>query len=240
MGRRRHISCSMRKIQVLPRCSFENGLKQSDPHPFLEPEQQLSVIVPMQKEPASIIPSLLTLQPLRTEGHEVILVDRGSRDDSVELARELVDQVVEGSRMRARQMNLGAQHAWGDTLLFLHAGCLLPEQAGKLIFSALESGKYQWGCFDIRLSGHQPFLRIVERAMSWRSRLTGVAAGRQGMFIRRTLFEQVGGFPDIPLQEDVFMCKQLKQIGRPVFLRPPVVTSSRQPDQYRVVATALN
>ncbi len=192
---------------------------------YREPEQQISVIIPALNASAHIIPTLLTLQPLRVEGHEVILVDGGSSDDTVELARELVDQIVEGPRGRARQMNLGAQHAWGDTLLFLHAGCLLPDYADQLILSALEENR-KWGCFDIRLSGRQRLLRIMEQVISWRARLTGIPAGSQGLFMRRALYEKLGGFPDIPVQEDIAMSKRLRQAGRPVFLNPPLMAYS--------------
>jgi len=204
---------------------------------YRDPEQQISVIIPALNESSRIIPTLLTLQPLRAEGHEVILVDGGSRDDTVELARELVDQVIEGVSGRARQMNVGARHAWGETLLFLHADCLLPDHADQLIFSALENR--EWGCFDLRLSGHQRMLRIVERVMSWRSRLTGIPTGRQGLFMRRALYEQVGGFPDIAVQEDIVMSRHLRRIGRPLILSRPLMTSSRRLERQGIVFVAL-
>ncbi len=229
----------MRKLRVLPRCSpRESRLKQPlSTRSYREPALQLSIIIPALNESARIIPALLTLQPRRAEGHEVILVDGGSSDNTVELAQELVDQIVEGPGRCAGQMNLGAQHAWGETLLFLHADCLLPDHADQLIFSALENRA--WGCFEVRLSGHLRILRIVERVMSWRSRLTGIAIGRQGLFMRRTVYEQVGGFPDIPLQEDIAMSKRLKQKGRPVFPNRPLIISSRHLERQGIVFTAL-
>ncbi len=239
MRLRRYKTRSVLKLRVLPRRSTqETGSEQLlSTSVYLDPEQQLSVIIPALNESARIVPTLLTLQPLRAEGHEVILVDGGSNDDTVELARELVDQIIEGPPGRARQMNLGAQHAWGETLLFLHADSLLPDHAAQLIFSALENR--EWGCFEVRLSGHQRLLRLVERAMSWRSRLTGIATGKQGLFMRRALFEQVGGYPDIPLQEDIAMNKCLRQRGRPVFPHRPLITSSRKLEQQGIVFTTL-
>ncbi|HHL44986.1 MAG TPA: glycosyltransferase [Gammaproteobacteria bacterium] len=229
----------MCKLRVLPRGLPEKtALEQSIPAScYRDPEQQISIIIPALNESARIIPTLLTLQPLRAEGHEVVLVDAGSRDNTLELARELVDQVIEGESGRARLMNLGAQHAWGETLLFLHADCLLPDHADQLIFSALENR--DWGCFDLRFSGRQRMLRIVERVMSWRSRLTGIPTGRQGLFMRRALYERVGGFPDIPVQEDIAMSRRLRQIGRPLFLNRPLMTSSRRLEQRGIVFAAL-
>ncbi len=223
--RRRNRPRSMRKIQVLPRRpGGANGEPMPAPTVILEPEEQLSIIVLAPNESAHIVPTLLTLQPLRTAGHEVIVVDGGGREDTAGLAAELADQVIEGPYGGAAGMNLGARHAWGGTLLFLHAGCLLPDHADKLILSALADKKHQWGGFHVAFPGSHPLLRGVAHIVSWRSRLAGTVAVEQGLFVRRTLYERIGGFSaGLPWRKAV-ICRRLREAGRPLFLRQPVVS----------------
>ena len=115
----------------------------------------------------------------------------------------LVDRIISTRRGRASQMNAGAAVCTGGVLLFLHADCTLPEQADLSILNGLASSRRRWGRFDVRLSGAATMLRVVERAMNLRSRLTGICTGDQGLFVERALFEQSGGFPAIVLMEDV-------------------------------------
>jgi rSAM/selenodomain-associated transferase 2 len=197
----------------------------------------LSVIVPTWNEASTIGRALRALQVLRHAGHDLIVVDGGSRDDTVLLARPWADRVVRSEPGRARQMNAGARRAAGDVLLFVHADTLLPEDADQLIARALQTSGRAWGRFDVRLSGAHPVLRLVERLMNWRSRLTGIATGDQAMFVRRDLFEAAGGFPEIPLMEDIAISRRLKKHGRPVCLKQRVLTSSRRWEEQGVVRT---
>ncbi len=217
----------MRRIRVLPRRRDGSGQYQMLPAaPFRDPSRQLSIIVPALNDSACIVPTLLTLQPLRAEGHEVILVDGGSSDDTVELARELVDQVIEGAPGRTRQMNLGALHAWGETLLFLRPGSLLPDSADRQIFSALEGG--EWGCFNVRPAGNGPLLRMMGIFASWSVRIAGIPAGEHGLFLRRELYERLGGFPEQPSAEGPSIGSCLRQAGRPVFPRGVLLTTGQR------------
>ena len=204
---------------------------------YLEPRQQLSVIIPTLNESSQIVRTLMALQPLRQGGHEVILVDGGSRDDTPALAEGLVDQVLFSEPGRARQMNLGARHAWGDTLLFLHADTLIPFDLIAQISQAL--AEHQWGFFHVRMSGHHPMLRLVAGLMNLRSCLSGIGTGDQAIFITRSLFEQVGGFAPIPLMEDLEFCKRLRRKGRPACIRSPVTTSSRRWESQGLIRTVL-
>jgi rSAM/selenodomain-associated transferase 2 len=199
---------------------------------------KLSVIVPALDEAAAIAATLAPLQAWRAAGHEVLLVDGGSRDGTPELAAALVDRTIVTAPGRARQMNAGALAATGDGLLFLHADTQLPADAERSIVAAFAAGRV-WGRFDVRLSGRQPLLRVVERLMNWRSRLTGIATGDQAIFVRRGDFAAVGGFPDIPLMEDVALSRALRRRGRPVCLRGPAVTSSRRWEANGVLRTVL-
>jgi len=197
---------------------------------------QLSVVIPALNEAAYIADTLQQLQALRARGHEVILVDGGSEDDTLQRAAALVDRCLSAPAGRARQMNAGAAAARGDILWFLHADTRVPPAAAQAILATC--GKTDcWGRCDVRLSGRQPLLRLVERLMNLRSRVTGIATGDQAMFVTRAWFDRVGGFPEQPLMEDIELSKRLRRIQRPLCLRHKVVTSSRRWEQQGIVRT---
>ncbi len=200
---------------------------------------RLSIIIPALNEAAGIAATLEPLQLLRACGHEVIVVDGGSSDGTVELAAPLCDQVLTAERGRARQMNAGARAAGGEVLLFLHADTLLPSDADRLILEGLARSGRGWGRFDVRLSGRHSLLRLTAWLMSGRSRLTGIATGDQAIFVQRDRFEAVGGFPDIPLMEDLALSRALRRRGRPLCLRQRVTTSSRRWEERGIVRTIL-
>ncbi|WP_116473026.1 TIGR04283 family arsenosugar biosynthesis glycosyltransferase [Zobellella maritima] len=187
----------------------------------------LSIIIPMLNE-APDLPGLLARLPLRDCHCEVLLVDGGSRDDSVTIARQAGFRVLESERGRARQMNAGATAASGELLLFLHADTILPPMAVQAVQSALADGQHQWGRFDVHISGRHPMLAVIGGLMNLRSRLTGIATGDQAMFVTRAAFEQVAGFPDQPLMEDVELSKRLKRLSPPACLKLKVSTSGRR------------
>lgn len=196
----------------------------------------LSVVVPVLNEGATIQTTLQTLQPWSAAGHEVIVVDGGSADDTVALARPLATAVLNAPKGRARQMNAGAAHAQGTVLLFLHADTRLPPGALESVQSAVVSGAV-WGRFDVRISGRAGMLRVVSTLMNWRSRWTGIATGDQAIFVRRDVFEQAGGYPDQPLMEDIELSARLRRLARPACLRGPAVTSGRRWDSNGVWRT---
>lgn len=196
-------------------------------------------MLPILNEEAHVAACLGALQPLRGQNCELIVADGGSRDRSVALAEPLADRVVVAPKGRAAQMNAGARQAGGDTLWFLHADTRPPPDAPELIRSALARPDRGWGRFDVRLSGSRPALRMVERAMNLRSRLTGIATGDQGIFVRRDLFERIGGYPPIALMEDIALSRALKRHGRPICLRQRVLTSSRRWERDGIWRTIL-
>jgi rSAM/selenodomain-associated transferase 2 len=206
-------------------------------HPSPSGGDRISIIIPTLNEAAGIRATLEPLQPLRARGHEVIVVDGGSADDTAELARALADRVLTSERGRAAQQNAGAAAATGGVLLFLHADTRLPEGADARVLDGLRAGGRGWGRFDVQLSGAHPMLRVVERSMGWRSRVTGIATGDQAMFVRRDWFARAGGFPAIPLMEDVALSTALRRLGPPLCLRERVVTSSRRWEQRGVLRT---
>lgn len=187
----------------------------------------VSIIIPVLDEGAQIAACLSALAPLRQAGHEIIVIDGGSTDATVEQAQAFADRVIVSERGRARQMNAGAAIARHDQLLFLHADTRLPEAAVEAIATALRQGRC-WGRFDVQIEPFDWLLGIVAWSMNLRSRLTGVATGDQAIFVTRQAFDAVGGYPDIALMEDLALSERLKRMGRPACLRARVVTSARR------------
>jgi rSAM/selenodomain-associated transferase 2 len=197
----------------------------------------ISIIVPALDEAAGIERTLAALRPLRARGAEVVVVDGGSRDATKALAAPLADRVLEAPRGRASQMNAGAGASAGAILLFLHADTRLPVGALEAIESALADPGRAWGRFDVRIEGRVACLGVVAALMNARSRLTGIATGDQAMFVRRAAFEAAGGFPPIPLMEDVALSKRLKRISRPACLHLRATTSGRRWERDGALAT---
>ncbi|MFO1424456.1 MAG: TIGR04283 family arsenosugar biosynthesis glycosyltransferase [Candidatus Competibacteraceae bacterium] len=200
---------------------------------------RIAIILPVLNEEAQITPCLSLLQPLREQDCELIVVDGGSGDRTVALAEPLADRVIPSPRGRAAQMNAGAGQIHSDILWFLHADSLPPPDAANFIRAALARPNRQWGRFDVRLSGRHPLLRVVETLMNARSRLTGIATGDQGIFVRRETFERVGGYPAIALMEDIALSRLLKRQSRPVCLRQRLTTSSRRWERDGIPRTIL-
>jgi rSAM/selenodomain-associated transferase 2 len=200
----------------------------------------ISTIIPTLNEAATISDTLAALQPMRKRGHQVILVDGGSQDSTFSIAKPLVDLALCSSAGRATQMNAGAGVAHGDLLWFLHADTHIPVDTELLLEPLLRDCTKEWGRFDIRLSGNTLSLRIIERMMNWRSRLSGIATGDQGIFIYRDTFERIGGFSDMPLMEDVDISRRLKRAsGMPLCLSHKLTTSSRRWEKHGVLPTIV-
>jgi rSAM/selenodomain-associated transferase 2 len=200
------------------------------------PEDFLAIIIPVLNEAATLRPRLEALQTLRQQGVTLILVDGGSTDGSAEIAPQFTDQLLITPRGRARQMNAGAHAATAEVLLFLHADTTLPVSAPALIRQAIVAGAL-WGRFDVRLDSPRLLLRLVERMMNWRSRLTGIATGDQAIFVRRAIFEQIGGYPPLALMEDITLCARLKRKASPACLREQVISSARRWEKHGVLRT---
>ena len=199
---------------------------------------RLSIIIPVLNEAETLAARLAALQALRERGVEVIVVDGGSADDSAGRAAPLADRVITAPRGRGRQMNAGAERATGEVLLFLHADTVLPDLATERIEAAVTGGAL-WGRFDVRIDGASVMLPIVAALMNGRSRLTGIATGDQAIFATREAFARVGGFPDIPLMEDIAFSSAMRRIARPACLTEKVTTSGRRWEKHGVWRTIL-
>jgi rSAM/selenodomain-associated transferase 2 len=201
--------------------------------------KSISIVIPVLDEEAEIADALAALAPLVGRGVEVVVADGGSRDRTVPLARTLCSRVISAPRGRALQMNAGAAVARGEILIFLHADTRLPPDADRLVAAAIAQSGRVWGRFDIRISGRHVLFPLIGTLMTLRSRLTGIATGDQAMFVTRQAYAAAGGFPYIPLMEDIVLSRRLKGLGAPICLRHPVLTSGRRWQKHGVLRTIL-
>lgn len=197
----------------------------------------ISIIIPTLDEEASINQLLQQLQTYRQQGHEVIVVDGGSIDKTISISKSLIDKFISTEPGRAKQMNIGAEKSSHDILWFLHADTFLPENAIEPIQKTLIN--YDWGRFNIKLSGSNSLFRIIEKMINLRSCFVGIATGDQGIFVKREVFNKVRGYSNIPLMEDISLSKKLKKISKAVCLKEELVTSSRRWEKNGILSTVL-
>ncbi|MDZ4337917.1 MAG: TIGR04283 family arsenosugar biosynthesis glycosyltransferase [Pseudomonas sp.] len=198
----------------------------------------LSVVIPVRNE-AQALPGLLDdLTDLRAIGAELILVDGGSSDGTCGLALGRVDQLLRTAPGRALQMNAGAAVACGEYLWFVHADTRVSVESLESLQGALKE-RPLWGRFDVRLSGPGLAFRVIGAMINLRSRLSGIASGDQGIFVARQHFEAMGGYAQMPLMEDLQLCRRLKALAWPRCLRPPLSTSSRRWEQHGIWRTVV-
>lgn len=198
---------------------------------------RISVVIPVLNEEKSIAATLAALAPLKP--HELIIVDGGSSDRTAEICNRFGAKVLSSLRGRGLQMNHGARQATGDVLLFLHADTRLPGSAFSDILRALRNPQCVGGRFDVKLDSAHWVLGVVGVMISLRSRLSRVATGDQAIFVRQEIFAELGGYPDIPLMEDVAFSQALKRRGTVACLRSRVVTSARRWEREGIWGTIL-
>ena len=198
---------------------------------------RVSAIIPTLNEATHVA---ATLANVRAQGpHEILVVDGGSSDATTALAAPLADRVLTGACGRAAQMNFGAAHATGDALLFLHADCTLAAGALAEAVRLLRCSGVAAGCFTMRVPSAYPLYRAIDWCAMARVRLTGVAYGDQGLFLRREIFERAGGFPSLRLMEDVFLSLKLRKMGRIVVARSRIAVSDRRWGRTGIVRQTL-
>ena len=201
---------------------------------------KISIIIPTLNEADNIEHTLVVLQNMRQQQHEIIISDGGSSDNTVELATPLVDKIIHSAKGRALQMNTGALHATGDVLWFLHSDTIAPSYADCLIEQYLLKHNKYWGRFNVKLSGQQKLFRVIEKMINLRSCLTGIATGDQGIFINANVFKAIDGFKTMPLMEDVDISQRLiRHSGRPGCVKNTLLTSSRRWEQHGIIKTIL-
>jgi rSAM/selenodomain-associated transferase 2 len=199
-------------------------------------QMRISIIIPVLNDAVALA---LLLKQLPAEAFDVIVVDGGSKSLPESITAEAGAQLIVSKPGRALQQNAGADAAKGDVLWFLHADSGVPVDARAQIQHAIDQGS-RWGRFDVRLSGGHPMFRVIEWMMNQRSHLTGICTGDQGIFVRRELFCEIGGFADMPLMEDIEFSKRLKQRNiSPCRVRSRLKTSSRRWQENGIVRTIL-
>jgi rSAM/selenodomain-associated transferase 2 len=198
---------------------------------------RISIVIPVLNEEKSIAETVAALMPLNP--HELIIVDGGSSDRTYEICNRLDVTVLSSPRGRGLQMNHGARQATGDVLLFLHADTRLPGSSIDDIRGALRNPQCVGGRFDVQLDGVHWMLGVIGAMISMRSRMSRVATGDQGIFVRRGIFAELGGYPDIPLMEDVAFSRALKRRGAVACLRSRVITSARRWEKQGIWRTIL-
>jgi rSAM/selenodomain-associated transferase 2 len=197
---------------------------------------KFSVIIPTLEEQDCLGETLRLVR--RESPHEILVSDGGSSDRTCEIAAA-ADRLVHAPRGRAAQMNFAAAEATGDALLFLHADCVL--EAGSLAAAAscLRHRGIAAGCLRMEVKAPGSIYRWIDAAATARVRLTGIAYGDQGLFLRRELFERVGGFPPLRFMEDVFMSRALRKHGRVVVAAKRVFVSPRRWTRHGVVSQTI-
>ena len=196
---------------------------------------QISIIIPAHNESEYIQKTLQQLQPMRNRGHEIIVADGASTDDTAAKAKPLCDKIVRTEKNRALQMNAGAKTANGDIYWFLHADCIPPDWADFFIIKEIENQSI-WGLFDVKLSGSQFIFRIIEFLMHARSCITKTATGDQGIFVRSDVFSRIQCFQQLPLMEDIEISRKLKKIKKPSCIRIKLTVSSRRWEKNGILA----
>jgi len=197
----------------------------------------ISVIIPVYKEKkiGSCLAPLLALEGLS----DIIVVDGSELGCTISHVQNPRIQCVTSQKGRARQMNHGASLAAGSILLFLHADTLLPQNA-ILEINRLLSGTAKAGAFDLAIDNPKKRFRFIEKAANIRSRLTRIPFGDQAIFIKKDVFNEIGGFEDVPIMEDIMLMHQVKKKQVPIEIsRLRVTTSPRRWEAEGVVARTL-
>jgi len=189
-------------------------------------QSKISIIMPVFNE-AKVLRNTLSRIQL-TADEELIVVDGGSTDETLSIAKEFTEKVFAAQTGRASVMNYGAEKADGEILLFLHADCILPVQGFKIIRETLKENETVAGGFYISIDQQGPGFRLIEFMANLRARFTSLIYGDQGMFLNKKTFNRVKGFKDIPLMEDIEISRKLNRLGRIAFVKRPIKVSARR------------
>jgi rSAM/selenodomain-associated transferase 2 len=197
----------------------------------------ISIIIPILNESKNLNQQSFAFRQLATKA-ELIFIDGGSQDSSRDIAAKL-GRVITSPKGRSVQMNAGAKAASGDILLFLHADSMIKPEVLVAVERLMSDKRIAGGCLDQRIDSPRRIFRFIEGFGNLRSRLTGVYYGDQAIFVRKAVFEAMGGFPEVPVMEDVLFTKKLRRQGRTVVLPLAVLVSARRWEKMGIIRTCL-
>jgi rSAM/selenodomain-associated transferase 2 len=198
----------------------------------------ISIIIPILNEEKNISIALENIERLDGE-KEVIVVDGGSIDNTVDIAKKKGVMLLSSQKGRGCQMNKGAEAANGDMLLFLHADTKLPDNAILEINKVMKAPESIGGRFDVGFDDDRFVFKLIAFLMNWRSRLTGIFTGDQAVFIRKNIFKDIGGYLEIPLMEDIALSKKMKKRGKTACINDCIITSARKWKEEGIIKTIL-
>ena len=199
--------------------------------------EKISIVIPVLNEAIAI--RTVLAQVLDTPNVEAIVVDGGSEDDTVAIAQTMGVKVISTTAGRARQMNAGVAVATGDILLFLHADTQLPSNFDRFVRQALQKPGTVAGAFELRINAQLRGIKLIERMVNWRSHFLSMPYGDQAIFLKTSVFTELGGFPNLPIMEDFELMRRLKRLGQIAIVSAPVLTSGRRWQKLGVVKTTL-
>ncbi|HEY9605774.1 MAG TPA: TIGR04283 family arsenosugar biosynthesis glycosyltransferase [Allocoleopsis sp.] len=199
--------------------------------------EKISIVIPVLNEAIAI--RAVLAQVLDRPNVEAIVVDGGSEDDTVAIAQTMGVKVISTTAGRARQMNAGAAVATGDILLFLHADTQLPPNFDRFVRQALQKPGTVAGAFELRIDAQLRGVKLIERMVNWRSHFLSMPYGDQAIFLKKSVFTELDGFPDLPIMEDFELIRRLKRLGQIAIVSAPVLTSGRRWQKLGVVKTTL-
>jgi rSAM/selenodomain-associated transferase 2 len=187
---------------------------------------KVSIIVPTFNEAQGLNETLTQIQQLFP--YELVVSDGGSHDGTLEIAEEFTEHVVKGSTGRALQMNAGARVANGDIFLFLHADSRIEPASYEKMLHSLRSSEKIGGAFSLYIDSNKWSLRLITWLANLRSKYFGMAYGDQAFFVKNSTFQQMNGFAELPICEDIEFFKRLRKFGPVILLKEKAFTSSRR------------
>ncbi len=203
----------------------------------LEDTPVITIVIPVINEENYIEETILSAQNL--EKVEIIVVDGGSRDKTIDRAVKAGARVIHSPKGRAKQLNCGAREARAETLLFLHADTRLPADYAETVQRTLSNKKYIAGAFKLSFSSKKNGLNYIAKFANWRSQLLQIPYGDQGLFLERTLFKKMNGFAEIPIMEDLEFACRLRKKGKIKTTEQSVTTSARRWEKKGLITTTL-
>lgn len=203
----------------------------------LNSKLKISIIVPTLNEAANIHKTIAKAK--ESINTEIIVVDGGSQDETVDIAREMGVQTLITKAGRGNQMNAGALVATGEIFIFLHADTLLPSRFDMIVRQALSEEGALAGAFELKIDSSELCLRLIEKGANWRARLLLLPYGDQAIFVWASIFKKIGGFADMPIMEDFHFMRKLQPLGKIKIVPYPVLTSARRWQKLGVLKTTL-